>query len=441
MFDINFYSKATDFHRYSTEDLALLSIGLGNYTKSSVFEFFNPARPNPDSAEFFSGDGSVRDKILGKGLEGTMQILDFDIVDKTYKIKTGLSQIGKLNPQKYPVTKYQPIAIGAIDIFLDNWNKVQIGDASIPELQANTYRAIVDRIHNSVSGCLSFKATFTVLGGPRTANIMLVPTYSRDNQSSRTISFRGSPLISATPQTAEGLRYSLNQTNQLGIGQYSGPFEGGDNNPKNTAAGHLRLAYDPTTGEFESGTQQILVRLIDDIDPAEISQINGGALLAATAQECYDSPDSDLFMGNFKKGRGIPLSMENGNPYMYGPNFKGGCANSATKSVITVVNRAAQSFKSGQLVMCSKINGEWVALPTGEQSLTKKITFGNFEYQQYILSANRYFTNGAIHDFVVSLETVMPEDVARKIRNFYYLDLASEANIPVSTKSFIYLKS
>jgi hypothetical protein len=427
MFDINFYSKATDFHRYSTEDLALLSIGLGNYTKSSVLEFFNPTRPNPDVSEFFSNDLSVKDKIRGVEIETTMQILDFDIVDKTYKIKTGLSEIVKLNPQKYPVTKYQPVAAGSIDVFLDNWNKVQIGDPSIPQLQANTYRAIVDRIHNSVSGCLSFKATFTVLGGPRTADIMLVPTYSRDNQSSRTIAFRGSPLISAIPQTAEGLRYSLNQTNQLGIGQYAGLLEGGDNNPKNTAAGNLRLAYNPTTGEFESGTQQILVRLIDDIEPAEMSDISGEALLSATAQDCYDSPESDLFMGNFKKGRGIPLSMENGNPHMYGPNFKGGCANSSTKSVITVVNRAAQGFKRGQLVMCSNINGEWVILPTGEQTLTKKITFGNFEYQQYIIPADSYFAYTA--PFSPNSEKILPDDFARKIRIAYYLG-TRELNLP-----------
>jgi hypothetical protein len=421
MFDINFYSKTTDFHRYSTEDLALLSIGLGNYTKSSVLEFFNTTRPNPDVAEFFSKDASVVGKIRGLGLEGTMQILDFDIVDKTYKIKTGLTEIVKLNPQKYPVTKYQPVPAGSIDIFLDNWNKVQIGDPSIPQIQANTYRAIVDRIHNSASGCLSFKATFTVLGGPRTANIMLVPTYSRDNQSSRTIAFRGSPLISAIPQTAEGLAHSQYLTNQLGIGQYAGLFEGGINNPKNTVAGNLRLTYNPTTGEFESGTQQILVRLVDDIEPAEMSDIRGEALLSATAEDCYASPESDLYMGNFKKGRGIPLSMENGNPHMYGPNFKGGCASSSAKSVITVVNRAAQSFKSGQLVMCSRIGGEWVILPTGEQSLTKKITFGNFEYQQYIIPADSYFAHGALNS--ISLTRVMPDDFARKMRNSYYIDL------------------
>jgi len=233
-------------------------------------------------------------------------------------------------------------------------------------------------------------------------------------------------LISAVPQTAEGLRYSLNQTNQLGIGQYSGPLEGGDNNPKNTAAGHLRLAYDPTTGEFESGKQQILVRLVDDIEPAEMSDISGEALLSATAQDCYDSPDSDLYMGNFKKGRGIPLSMENGNPHMYGPNFKGGCASSSTKSVITVVNRAAQGFKSGQLVMCSRINGEWVILPTGEQILTKKITFGNFEYQQYIIPADSYFAYTDLSS--PNSEKILPDDFARKMRNSYYIDLASNSD-------------
>lgn len=424
MFDINFYSRQSEFHRYSTEDFALLSIGLGVYNKSSAKDFFETQ--NPDIKEFFGNTKNALDAVLGVNATAAMEILEFDVMDKTFKIKKGLAEILQLNPQKYPITKYPVVQAGNIEQFLDDWNKVQMGILTGPVV--NSYNAIVDKIHNSVSGCISFKTNLNVLGNQRVANIILVPTYSRDNQSNRTMSFRGSPLISAVPKTAEGMMYSHSLTNQLPIGQYGSPFEGGDGNPKNNVAGNLRLTYDPTTGEFESGTQQILVRLVDDIDAAEMSDISGEAILSATPSDFYDDPESELFMGNFTKGRGVPLSMENGNPHMYGPNFKGGCTSSATKSIIIVVNRAPQAFKSGQLVMCSKINGEWVILPTGgQENLRKKISFGNFEYQQYILPASSFFMR-TIDDTKGQFERILPSDVARKIRNLYYLKLAEGAD-------------
>lgn len=423
MFDINFYSKESEFNRYSTEDLALLSIGLGNYNKSSVDEFFNPAKPNPDIAEFFGGNTvTIANSIRGIGLEGTMKILEFDIINKNFKETTGLSNILLLDQQKYPAVDYPPVA-GDIKLFLDNWNKVQMGSNQISPTQANTYKVIVDKINNSVSGCISFKATFNVLGSQRTADIMLYLMYSRDNQSSRTVSFQGSPLISAFPTTAEGLVNGYGTTNALPIGVYGGPLAGGESNPKNTVTGKLRTVYDPTTGEFESGTQQILVRLVDDVEAASISQISGQDLLLSTPDQFYDGPESDLYTSDFKKGRAVPISMENGNPYMVGPNFQGDCKTPTNKSVIIVVNRSAQSFKSGQLVLCSKINGEWLLPLTGAGGdLNSKISFGNFEYQQYIIPGNKYFTfNGTTR--------MMPDDVARKIRYNFYVNLSSDPKI------------
>lgn len=420
MFDINFYSKRSEFHRYSTVDFALLSIGLGNYTRSSAYEFLiKTTPPNPDVVEFFGNAQRTYDKIVGVGSEATMEILDFDVVDKTYKIQTGLQQIATLNPQKFPATQYPPVPVGNIVIFLEAWNKVQ--DGLIVGPIANTYKAIVDKIHNSASGCLFFKTDINVLGLSRKVDIMLIPTYIRDNKSNRTMSFKGAPLISAVPQTAEGLQYGFKETNSVGIGSYVAPYEGGADNPKNTATGNLRLTYDPTTGEFESGTQQVLVRLVDDVDAVEMTNIDGKTLLESTVDECYSDIESDVYMGGFTKGRGIPLSMENGNPYMYGPNFKGGCNSSTDKSVIIVVNRSPQSFKGGRVVMCSRINGEWVIIPTGgEAAGNRKISFGNFEYQQYIIPADRYFT------LPTSSKRVLPTAIAETLRKCYYTALAEQ---------------
>jgi hypothetical protein len=427
--DINFYSVNKEFHRYSTDDFALLEIGIGSYNISSLANFFSldpstlaplPGRSvNPDIVEFFSGGGAnIIQQLLGFANEASMQILAFDEADKEYKLKTSFFEIITLNPQKFkPADFAQPA--NNLKLFLETWNKIQLGIEKNERL-INGYKAVAHRVQNSASGCITFNTNLNILrSGNRQSKICLYFLESRDNESSRTISFNGSPFISAVPRTAEGMRYGWRNTNDGDTGLYSAPSFGG-NSTEDMVGGELRMSFDPVTGTWESGTQQTLARLLDDIDATSIPELTPEDMKSLTAEESYNVPaEENPWMGKPQKGRAVVLSIENGNPNLYGPNFRGGCEDTSQKSIVMAVNRSSKSFKAGTLVVLSFINGEWLIVggEGDDQGSATAMSFGNFEYNKNIIPANEFFTLPG------SAEKLMPDTIVRKLRNWFYLKL------------------
>jgi hypothetical protein len=431
--DINFYSVNKEFHRYSTDDFALLEIGIGSYNISSLANFFSldpstlaplPGRSvNPDIVEFFSGGGkTVPLTLLGFGAVTDVGILAFDEVDKEYKLKRTFFEITRLDPQKFkPEDFTQPPA--NLKLFLETWNKIQLGIEKDQKL-VNGYKAVAHRIQNSASGCITFSASLRILNTFRSPKIRLYLLESRDNESSRTISFNGSPFISAVPRTAEGMRYGWRNKNDGPTGLYSAPSFGG-NSTEDMVGGELRMSFDPVTGTWESGTQQTLARLLDDIDAASIPELTPEDMRSLTAEESYNVPaEENPWMGKPQKGRAVVLSIENGNPNLYGPNFRGGCEDTSQKSIVMAVNRSSKSFKAGTLVVLSFINGEWLIVggEGDDQGSATAMSFGNFEYNKNIIPANKFFTLPG------SAEKLMPDTIVRKLRNWFYLQLGSSPN-------------
>lgn len=431
-FEINFYSQKQEFHRYGTEDFALLDIGIGHYNRSSIANFFSinletgqELKPlNPDIKEFFSNTTSRQlvDRFLGVNAISNMEIMAYDENEKKYKLKRGLSQITKIDTSKYK--EHTEPNNDNIKTFLKEWHNVQIGIQTDPKI-INGYKLIAHRIQNSMSGCITFPLTdVNILEQPRKSIIRLYILESKDSDSSKTVSFNGSPFISAIPQTAEGMRYGYTNTSNAPVGVYD-KTSGDLNNPKDKVAGQMRMVWDPTTRTWESGTQQIMARLIDDIDAAIIPELTGEQLLALSQAEVYDvPPEENPIMSKSPHGRAMPLSTENGNPNLFGPNFRGGCDENAKKSIIQVVNRSPRSYKQGTLVVCSFINGEWIIV-SGEGGLVeskKLLNFGRFEFQQYIIPENLYF---AIPN---STEKFLPDKWVSKIRSSYYSSLPRDYN-------------
>lgn len=417
-FEINMFSVKREYHRFSTDDFALIGIGLANYNLSSVNKTF-AAPTNPDIVEFFGGDqgSNVIAKLLG-GSAQDMAILAYDDVDKKYRLKSGWANIKKINTNKYKDHTEPPD--GSLSGFLQSWNDVQNGIITNTK-SVNGYNLIANRIQNSLSGCVTFDTTLNILGNSsRKSKIKVFVLNSKDNDSSRTIALNGSPLISAIPQTAEGMRYSFTNTTNANAGVYVGPSSNDGDDPRDKVAGQLRLAWDPTTKTWESGTQQILARLVDSIDAPDIPKITRSELLNLSQAQVYNvNVEDNPIMGKPQKGRAMVLSIENGNPNLFGPNFRGQCNNNK-KSMILAVNRSSKSYKEGTLVVCSFINGEWIII-SGEGDISeskKKLTFGRFEYQQYILPANLFFTSPNSPAIGGKL---LPNIWSKKIRDDYYL--------------------
>ena len=437
--EINLHSRKQNFHRFGTDDFALLEIGIGNYNLSSLATFFGVddkdflsiKPPNPDVLEFFSNERglTVINKLVGENNIGDMAIMEFDQSLKTYKETVGFPQIKFLDPQVYKFDKFTQPQEGSIKTFLNKWNDIQRGIETTPKI-VNGYKAVIYRIQNSMSGCITFNANLSILGQPRRSLVRLYLMDSSDTESSRTISFNGSPIITDFPKTVTGLSHSFGSTSASGPGAFITPNKG-DNNPQDKVAGKMAMVYDSSTGEWQSGTQQMLARLLTDIDAANVPDLTLEQLEGMNRVDNYESgTDSDLWLGGHTTGQAIPLSAEKGNPYLFGPDYKDGCEGDK-KVKITVINRLNESYKAGQVVVISKMageNGNWVIVSPGTPvAATKKLGFGNFEYQQYILPASLYF---AIPE---SAERFLPDKWISKFRDDYYVNLLTDKVIDKNT--------
>jgi hypothetical protein len=435
--DINFYSVNKEFHRYSTDDFALLEIGVGSYNTSSLANFFSldpntfapiPGKTvNPDIVEFFSGaaGGVVAQKLLGfTGMLGDMEILAYDEINKKYESKKRFNEIARLDPKKFkPEDFAQPVF--DLQTFLQQWNNVQLGIITDKKV-VNGYKAVAHRIQNSASGCITFEVELPVLRTPRKSKIRLYFLESRDHESSRTVSLNGAPFISAPPTTAEGLKFGFRNKNAAPVGVYPAPSFTG-NSQEDMVGGALRMTWDDVNKSWESGTQQVLARLLDDVPAASIPDLTLEQMQSLTAEDSYNVPaEENPWMGKPGKGRAIVLGMENGNPNLYGPNFRGNCEDADTnkKSIVMAVNRSSKAFKSGTPVVLSLIK-EWLIV-AGEGATQppapKGLNFGNFEYQQYIIPLKKFFSSSK------EIKKTMPNNWISKIRDDYYLNKFKEGD-------------
>ena len=426
-FEINLYSNKQEYYRFSTDDFALLELGIGNYNISSITNLFSvkeddfsQIKPmNPNVKEFFSNQSGkeIIDKLIGFNSQEDMAIMEFDIESKTFKETKSFNEIKKLDINKYKSDKFTPPAENDIKLFLKKWDQIQKGYETDVKI-VNGYKAIAYKIQNSVSGCILFEADLTILGQNRKSKIKLHLLDNADAASDRGISFNGSPFFSAPPVTPYGLTYSQGNTNSAPIGQYVG----GNNNPTDAVAGQMDMTFDPSTGKWQSGTHQMLVRLVDDIGIADVPELTASELLALGREEIYDNgPESPGYMGNFTKGKAVPLSSENGNPHMFGPDFKDGCE-AGNKVVVTVINRLNQAYKAGSVVVVSRLtgdNGAWTIISPGTDggAKSKKILFGNFEYQRWIIPLSRYFSAPGTN------AKITPSLVSSRIRDEFYSTL------------------
>lgn len=203
----------------------------------------------------------------------------------------------------------------------------------------------------------------------------------------------GAPKFIATPKTSFGKAYNWRGTDQDGLppGQYADMKEGGEENVDNMVGGELDVVYNKNTGKFEGGTIQLIARLLDDIDPAPINPIPDNDPSNLT-QGVFD-PASDEYMGFFTTGRAVPLSVNHGNPYHFGPTWKGQKCKKEEKEIVIAVNRSQRPFAAGEMVMLNKIDGEWIILPFGEPEIIKAGMFGiqQWQFMNVVSTASHYF--------------------------------------------------
>lgn len=167
--------------------------------------------------------------------------------------------------------------------------------------------------------------------------------------------------IADKPKRSTGGRFDARKTfddaqNSGSVGRYVEVSD--DSDPSSEVVGDVRLSYNQNTQMWES-QNQLLARLITTLESAGLPNIDLSSVVdSATPEDFYDV-DSELYIGGKSTAQALPLSMEEGNPSLYGPNFLA-CKNNKMET-IRVVNRSNVKMDVGTLVMCHYIDGEWIA--------------------------------------------------------------------------------
>jgi hypothetical protein len=401
-----------NYHSYIAENKTLHNIGLASYTRNSL-DKFGLERKNSketvskDILEYF--DGAIpKSQLLGDGR--ILSIMRFDKINKRYALSTESSS-GEDNLWWTPSGSYTGGLIEFQKGFInDDISKYKIG-------------YVWSKIQNSMSGCITFKADYTVLGCSQSSLIKLYFQSAGKSSTERSIAQKGSPIVAGVPTRATGAGYANVPTQQTQPGQYTPPLEGGVNNPENTVAGKLRMSYDPATGQWESGTQQAMFRLLTDIDG--VPQID---LPSDIDNADISSFYSGALSSKFNVGSGMIVSTENGNPHLFGPNTNG-CGSSAKEKVL-MINRTPRNYKAGEYVIGSLINGEWIPIGLGVPSTVgRRISIEWSQIQKYIVDAKSFFRNSDDSDFIT------PEDYTNIIRFKFYSSIEKLPNAAMLTAS------
>ena len=220
------------------------------------------------------------------------------------------------------------------------------------------------------------------------------------NDNSRTLVHRGSPSYVALPETPHGLEYSMTRTEEAGNkpGYFYRPEGGGDNNPRNVVAGDLDTYYEANTGKFEAGTRQILARMLTTLEPVVINPLAVDEVNKLTQDDVF-LIDSEFYMGSHNVGIAMPVAVQHGNPHHFGPVWTDPECSPGQKETITVINRSTDGFYAGDLVLCTKIGGEWVVQEFGKAGSLVKFGIENWGSLTNLISDNdSYFKDGRYYE-------------------------------------------
>ena len=373
-------SPHKDFYVYITDDEIMRYLGLSTYTANTLETYFSSG--TADLVEYFGDYQSskfrlIKDQLLGKSTNvEDLSILAFDQSIGKYVLKQG-SDI------------YSPTASDIVT-FCETYDDVQIrGKTSAANVDVTLQQ--VNAIKNSASGCITFSPKITIYQKDLTPKIKIFFQEYDKRKNDRVIASVGDQLTVEIPTSSTGRKFRINP-NPANIGAYGDILQGGIKNPQNTVAAPTRRVYNEALGSFESGTQQIIARLLTDIDAAEIPQItNIASIIDDLKVDAFYNPTSPTNMTKFKDGIALPISADRGNPNLCGPNII--CPTSNQKEKIKVTNRAPRAFKAGDVVLCSLIGSEWIVQGFDMAPTVKSVSskFGPWTFSKFIANSDAFF--------------------------------------------------
>jgi hypothetical protein len=372
----HFTSK--NFHSYISDDKVLENIGLPSYTRNGLPEFGMEQRNgirqrNRDVVEYFGGS-FPENALLGDS--ATLSCMFYDKEFNRYVLKTD-NDLWKANDGR--------IMANSLRDFQEKFDLVQRGFEKNPSTVSGV-NEVWANIQTSLSGCITFETEYAFLDEEdHKSKIKIFFQSGPKARTDREVAHKGNIFIAAPPATSYFMSYAHKPTNESPIGTYVPEAEGGADNPQNSVAGPVNKSWNPHTGNWEFGTHQVLARLLTDVDGISEKDLPPDL----DNYDWYDS-NSSSSMTEFKTGFALPVSVEKGNPHMFGPDIIGCDKKKVAKIVVT--NRSPRQFRQGELVMCSLIGPDWIITPfESGNSAPKKFEASWSDVQKYIIDAKSFF--------------------------------------------------
>jgi hypothetical protein len=289
-----------------------------------------------------------------------------------------------------------------------------------------TFDTLLEKINTSLEKSIIIQVNFFGLGNV----IFKLIFQSRTVRSNdRGIALNGITL-SSIPATPYNLQYShantLNVQTQgiQGVGSLIPIADENNTFSQDKTAAKLQVSFDPNTNTFKSGNPQMLARLLTDVEPAELQSLPeiGVDLNTVSTDDMLER------LSPFTTGKALPLSPQQGNPFLFGPDY----VDCARKKIveITVVNRSLRKFTRDQIVMLTEINGEWIIQDFGKDSAFESSTkFGDWHFIKLIANTDTYFKDDRYYETGDFGNPITPTEYETQSRlKFYGNKLTALAN-------------
>jgi len=310
-------------------------------------------------------------------------------------------------------------------------------------------------ISNSLSGCL----TFLVSGQNQVdytapennagckkdliANINLHFTKRNDDDNNEIVQKFHS--MAGIPNTPAGTTYSWTGTQKATSRNHPGVLapvqDGGEKNVDNMVSAPIAKSYCSNTATWEFGTQQLLVRLLTNVEAVKETQLDAETFDNISFEE-LSNPGSAFYLSNYTTGWASPIYPQNKNPNLAMPAFTTkSCDNKNTKEKIIVVNRSTRPYAIGELAKASRICGEWILSPLSSEVKPQVFTpvVNKWRFQKFIVDSDSYFKNYKYFEslnYDGSLSTEETQYAANVSPSYYEFSMTRLYFIDMSTSSF-----
>jgi len=259
-------------------------------------------------------------------------------------------------------------------------------------------REFVDDVKTSRSGCISFPVALIAdvkPGADEPCPIrenFTIKLHLRDSIEDAT---KQSAVLAMPALTKVGIRKDATGRpyGDKANGDLTSPNE---SDPSAHVAAEIDLHYNEYTRTYQSGSRTILAKITKLVGPAD-DESTPESLEESDINETLDSLDDNyLQMGT---GEAMPISMQNGNPFQWTPNYAtpADCRfDDKTKQKVIVYNADPEkSFSVGKTVLLHEIDGKWFPVEFGSGESTEfvpePVFKGRWDFQNFLTNAGNFF--------------------------------------------------